>query len=98
MIDLGMSQPTGHNVSKVGTTAATFLEIPVGARAIGMGGAFVGTANDVTSLFWNPAGIARLNHREALFSHTNWIADMMFNFAGAAVPIGDFGSLGLSFT
>jgi len=61
-------------------------------------GAFVGTADDVTSLFWNTSGIARLDHYEVLFSHTNWIADMMFDFAGIAVPMGDFGTLGLSFT
>ena len=41
------------NVSKVGTTSATFLEIPVGAAAVGMGGAFVSLANDASALYWN---------------------------------------------
>src|SRR5437879_1705175 len=93
-----MGQFTGRNVSKAGTTAAAFLEIPVGARAIGMGGAFVGTANDVTSLYWNPAGAARLEHSEAAFSHTNWIADMNFDYAALSVPLENFGTFGLSFT
>ncbi len=91
-------QSTGQNVSKVGTTAATFLEIPVGARAIGMGGAFVGTADDVTSLYWNPAGVARLDHSEAIFTHTSWIADMSFDYAALSLPLENFGTLGLSFT
>jgi long-chain fatty acid transport protein len=30
----------------------------VGTRALGMGGAFVGLANDATALYWNPAGLA----------------------------------------
>ncbi len=30
----------------------------VGTRAMGMGGAFVGLANDATALYWNPAGLA----------------------------------------
>jgi long-chain fatty acid transport protein len=30
----------------------------VGARALGMGGAFVGLANDATAIYWNPAGLA----------------------------------------
>ena len=93
-----VGQPTGQNVSKVGTSAAAFLEIPVGARANGMGNAFVGTSDDVTSLYWNPSGIARLVNREAMFSHTEWIADMKFDYAGLAVPLEGFGSLGVSFT
>jgi hypothetical protein len=40
-----------QNVSKTGTTAASFLEISVGAPAIGMGGAFVSLANDATALY-----------------------------------------------
>jgi hypothetical protein len=92
------TQAHGQNVSKSGTTAAVFLEIPVGARAIGMGGAFVGTANDVTSLYWNTAGIARLPRNEALFAHNEWLAETKFDYAALAVPLEDFGTLGLSFT
>ncbi len=31
-----------------------------GARAVGMGGAFVGLANDYSAILWNPAGLAQL--------------------------------------
>jgi hypothetical protein len=89
---------SGGDVSKVGTTAAPFLEIPVGARAIGMGGAFVGTSDDVTALYWNPAGVARLNRSEAMFTHIEWIADMKFDYAGVALSLEEFGWIGLSFT
>jgi hypothetical protein len=30
----------------------------VGTRALGMGGAFVGVADDATAVYWNPAGLA----------------------------------------
>ena len=96
--DAGNAQGAGQNVSKVGTTVAAFLEVPVGARAVGMGSAFVGTANDVTSLYWNPAGLARLEQNEAMFSHMQWLADMNFDYAGVAMHLGEFGSLGISFT
>ena len=33
----------------------------VGARALGMGGAFVGLADDPTAIFWNPAGLSGQN-------------------------------------
>ena len=86
------------DVSKTGTTAATFLEISVGAPAIGMGGAFVSLANDATALYWNPAGIATMSSMEAIASHTDWIADTKFDFGGLVWPLGNFGTLGFSFT
>lgn len=84
--------------SKVGTTAAPFLTNPVGSRAIGMGGAFVATSNDVTALFWNPAGIARIGNGDASFTRTNWFANITYNWAGATVDLGELGALGLNAT
>ena len=86
------------NVSKVGITAATFLEIEVGARAIGMGGAFVAVANDATAIFWNPAGIARLPRGEAILIHTNWLVETNFDFSGIVIPAGYMGSFAVSVT
>jgi long-subunit fatty acid transport protein len=87
-----------QQVTKVGTTAAKFLSIPVGARATGMGGAFVAIANDASAMYWNPAGIARLSQSEAIFSHSAWIADISFNYAGVVMPVSDFGTFGVNFT
>ena len=44
----------------VGVVQANFLETELGAQAMGMGGAFVAVADDVTALHWNPAGLAGL--------------------------------------
>lgn len=87
-----------QSVAKTGTTAASFLEIPVGAKAIGMGGAYVSLANDASSLFWNPAGITSVEKYEVLFSHTNWIAETSFDYAGLVIPLGSLGNIGLSLT
>ncbi len=84
------------NVSKVGTTAAPFLEIEVGSRALGMGGAFVAIANDATAIFWNPAGIARLPKSEATLIHTNWLVGTNFDFVGVVVPMGYLGSIAVN--
>ena len=86
------------DVSKVGTTAAPFLAIEVGSRAIGMGGAFVAVANDASALYWNPAGIARLPGGAITLNHTEWLADVSFEYAGIALNLGSIGALGLSFT
>lgn len=66
---------------KVGTFDGQFLKIPVGARASAMGGAFVGVADDATALFWNAAGIARLDNdkSELSLNHANWPAEMSFD-------------------
>jgi hypothetical protein len=87
-----------NDVSKSGTVVATFLEIPVGASAVGMGGAYVSIANDATALYWNPAGISALTQNSFAVSHTNWIADTKFDFGGVVLPLGSFGTLGFSFT
>ena len=86
------------NVSKVGTAAASFLEIPVGAAAVGMGGAFVSYANDASALYWNAAGIAGIKQNEIIGAHTQWIAGANFDFAGIVLNLGRLGALGLSIT
>ena len=85
------------NVSKKGTTAASFLSISQGARAAGMGSAFVAVANDWSAMYWNPAGIASLNSG-VIFDHTIWFADLGYNFIAGGLNLGSFGSLGMSLT
>ncbi len=87
-----------QNVSKKGTTAASFLEIGVGAASAGMGGAFVSIADDASALYWNPAGISRGERYEVSVVHTDWLAETNFDFAGLVIPLGNFGTVGFSFT
>ena len=87
-----------QGVSKTGTTGAVFLEIGVGARAVAMGNAFVGIANDVTALYWNPAGLARMENNEATFMHANWFVDTKLDYASVALNLGVIGTLALQFT
>ncbi len=84
----------GQNISKSGSTAAQFLKIGVGTRAIGMGGAFSATYADLSSIYWNPAGIAGIYSREVQFNHVDWIMDVNYDFASFAMKTGDIGTLG----
>jgi len=54
-----------------GSAGANFLETEVGARAMGMGGAFVAVADDVTALHWNPAGLADLEGTQVFGMRTS---------------------------
>lgn len=86
------------NVSKRGTTAADFLEIGVGARALAMGGAFTALADDPSAIYWNVGGIAKLEKSGLFFSHMEWLADTKFDFIGGVFSLGRWGAFGLSVT
>jgi hypothetical protein len=84
--------------SKRGTTAAQFLSIGQGARAVGMGSAYVALSDDPTALFWNPAGITKVEGFGFVADHTKWIADLKYNFLALTYNLGNFGTIGASFT
>ncbi|MFZ5516659.1 MAG: PorV/PorQ family protein [Candidatus Zhuqueibacterota bacterium] len=75
-------------VNKVGTTAANFLKLEVGARAMSLAGAYTAVANDVTALQWNPAGISSLGRITASYNNTNLYAGIKHQFLGVVVPMG----------
>jgi opacity protein-like surface antigen len=87
-----------HAQNKVGTTAAPFLGIGAGPRAVSMGGAFVAVASDPTALYWNPSGISRDGRTETLFEHTNYLLGTSYNFFGAVVALDEDNAIGLSVT
>jgi len=85
-------------VSKVGSTAAPFLNIAVGARAVGMGGAFTAMADDATALYWNPAGIAGIEKFQVSLVHTDWLTDLRYDVIGAVLPLQHDDALGAQLT
>jgi hypothetical protein len=99
MVSLSWSQSQFQQVSsidRVGTTAAQFLKIGAGARAIGMGGAYTAHAKDILSVFYNPAGVSRIaGNGEAVFNHAEWLADIDYDFAALSINMGGFGSMAL---
>lgn len=87
-----------QSVSRVGTTAAPFLKIGVGARLIGMGEAGVTEAEDIYAMYWNPAGLARMQGSQIALNHFEWIADIAFEYAGFAVSLPGVGAFGVNVT
>ncbi len=81
---------------RVGTTAANFLEIGVGAAGSAMGEAYVSVANDLSAIYWNPAGLAFMKQNEAQFMYQPWVVDINTEFAGAALVVPRLGTFAAS--
>jgi opacity protein-like surface antigen len=84
--------------SKVGTTAAQFLGISVGGRAIAMGSAYVADNQDVTSLYWNPGAVSQTNKTEFAFVNTEWLVGTKFRWMGLLFNPDGENAFGVSLT
>ncbi len=80
----------------LGTSGAQFLQIPVGARAEGMAGAIIGLSDDASSVFWNPAGIVKVNNFQVFFSNIDLFNLFDLNAASVVYNAGDAGSFAAS--
>lgn len=81
------STETGErDVSKRGLSAASFLTMPVGARASAMGGAVAATSSDASSVYWNPSGLTALPGASFQAEYAQWFNGIDFNHATVAMP------------
>ncbi len=79
-----------------GTSGSQFLGVGVGARAAGMGGAYVSVADDGTALYWNPAGLSRVEGHRLTLSHVSWLSDATYQHASYAAPLGRDAAFGVA--
>lgn len=69
--------------------AGEFLRIGVGGRALGMGSAFAGLADDGTAAYWNPAGLATLSERQVTLMHAEQFGSIVqYDFLSFVSPMG----------
>lgn len=83
-------------ISRISYSA--FTDKP-GTRPIGIGGAFVGIADDINSLFYNPAGLGRLKRTEVTAMYDQQyigVGNLNYGYLGLVLPIGDLGGFGFS--
>jgi hypothetical protein len=76
-----------------------FLAIGVGARALGMGSAYTAVVNDVTSGYWNPAGLLGVrSDLQVGAMHSEYFAGIAkYDYIGLAKPIDSLSSIGFTF-
>jgi hypothetical protein len=87
----------GEPYSEAGSAGLAFLKVGIGARAVGMGEAFVAAADDATALYWNPAGISHISGIDLGLMHAEWFQDVRLEYLGAVLGRGK-DAFGLSFT
>ena len=73
--------------SEAGTRAAEFLTIPVGSRGVALGGAYGALADDISAVWWNPAGLAFLGKPQLFLTVANQPLDVNYTYAAAASPL-----------
>ena len=76
---------------------AEFLASGVGARALGMGGAYVAHADDVTAGYWNVAGLHAVATPQAAYMHAErFNGAVAFDYAAVAYPLSERSTVGVS--
>lgn len=89
----------GLLVAMFGTAPAVFSQSKfagepfsrgVGGRGLAMGSAFVSVTQGASSLYWNPAGISGVDHRELMAMHSeSFGGEVDHDYIGFAQPISD---------
>ncbi len=85
------------DLSKVGTSAANFLKLPVGARGLSLAGTGISTVYDASALYWNPAGIARVDRMTLAYNKADLYAGISHSFTGIVLPVGLNTRLGIHY-
>ena len=84
----------GQRIAKYG---ADFLAGGVDARALGMGGAYVSLAHEVSAGYWNPAGLSGLSYPEISYMHVERFAGAVsFDYGAVAMPVTARSTVGIS--
>ena len=98
LLILGLIPGLGYSQdpSRVGTTAANFLELGYGPAASSMGDAYVSLAEDLSAVYWNPAGLAFLERNEVMGVYQPWLVDINTSFAAVGLNLNSLGTLAFS--
>jgi len=68
--------------------ASPSYQVPLGPRAIAMGSAFSAVADDASAIFWNPAGLSRIDNQEIMVTNADlYDLGLQDNFAAFVLPL-----------
>lgn len=72
-----------------------FLNIGVGARAIGLGKTSISLCDDIATIYWNPAGLANLKKAGIAYDSVRLFSDVTFTNIYTNIPSGERTGLGI---
>ena len=67
----------------------------VGARALGLGGAYIAAPQDATTIYWNPGGLDVLTRKAVTLFYSTLPLDGQYNFVGYVHPTVNLGTFGV---
>ncbi len=82
---------------RVGTTSGNFLELGFGSAGVAMGDAYVSVVNDISSVYWNPAGLGYMEKNELTSNIQPWVVDINFSMGAFAYNNPVLGTFAFSF-
>lgn len=97
---LALALAPGFGQDKLAQTGLKFLSVTTDARASAMGEATATMTGTSAAMFFNPAGMARMDTRvEVALGQVQWIGDIKYSYASLALNLaeGRYGVFGLTF-
>jgi len=88
-----LASAASYGQAKTGTSIGQFLLIEPSARIAGMGNAGATMYGEIQSAYYNPAAIGLIPASGIQFTHSQWLADISYDYAGVGMTLGDFGNL-----
>ena len=84
--------------SDVGTVGAGFLRVEAGPRAMALAGAYTALSDDGFGMYWNPAGLSRLEQGVFSASHQQLFPDLNIDndLLSWAYPLGAYHTVAIS--
>jgi len=79
-----------------GGTPGQLLRYGSSARSLALGDAFAGLADDVSAVYWNPAGLQQLRTAELSGMHAELLGGADYQFFAVGVPTHSLGNFALS--
>lgn len=90
--------PKAEAASGNGGVAGQLLRYGSSARSLALGDAFVGLADDVSTAYWNPAGLEQLRTAEVTGLHAELLDGADYEFFAIGAPTRSMGTFALSGT